>query len=51
MQYELKINDKADLLIQINRKDDYSRLKSEEIETVYFFNANFKIDKNCQHEQ
>ena len=40
---QVKINDRGDLLIQINKKGDLKL--GDEIETVYFYQANFKINK------
>lgn len=45
IQYEIKLNDKGDLFLKINRKKDLEKRDTSEIETVYFFNANFKINK------
>jgi hypothetical protein len=39
----IKLNNKADILMQISKKD--------ETDTIYFFNANFKIDIETQEEQ
>ena len=46
LHYDVKINDRGDLLIQINKKADLKvPVLGNEIETVYFYQANFKINK------
>jgi hypothetical protein len=48
LQYDVKINNHADIMFQINRKSDFEDRDFSPPKTVYFFIANFKMNKNIQ---